>query len=221
MARAVSGVEMRDLKSLADEGKKRLGSGVVAIVGVAGDGKAGIVVGVTDDLTPTIDAVQPRPRRRREARRQGRRRPPRHGAGRRPRRRAGGGRARRRRSGARGGVTAVGAEPSGPWRRLRRRVYELLDPTIETFWDKVVHNGLIALVLLNVIAVVISRFPRSRIASAPRSGPSRSCRSPLSRPSMRFACGRRSSTCRSPGALPGRRGGRGPAPPLRSSTSLR
>jgi alanyl-tRNA synthetase len=57
MARAVSGVEMRDLKSLADEGKKRLGSGVVAIVGVAGDGKAGIVVGVTEDLTPTLDAV--------------------------------------------------------------------------------------------------------------------------------------------------------------------
>jgi len=57
MARAVSGVEMRDLKSLADEGKKRLGSGVVAIVGVADDGKAGIVVGVTDDLTPKIDAV--------------------------------------------------------------------------------------------------------------------------------------------------------------------
>jgi alanyl-tRNA synthetase len=57
MARAVSGVEMRDLKSLADEGKKRIGSGVVAIVGVADDGKAGIVVGVTDDLTATIDAV--------------------------------------------------------------------------------------------------------------------------------------------------------------------
>ena len=57
MARAVSGVEMRDLKSLADEGKRRLGSGVVAIVGVAEDGKAGLVVGVTDDLTPTIDAV--------------------------------------------------------------------------------------------------------------------------------------------------------------------
>jgi alanyl-tRNA synthetase len=57
MARSVSGVEMRDLKSLADEGKKRLGSGVVAIVGVAGDGKAGIVVGVTDDLTQKIDAV--------------------------------------------------------------------------------------------------------------------------------------------------------------------
>jgi alanyl-tRNA synthetase len=57
MARAVSGIEMRDLKSLADEGKKRIGSGVVAIVGVAGDGKAGIVVGVTDDLTAKIDAV--------------------------------------------------------------------------------------------------------------------------------------------------------------------
>jgi alanyl-tRNA synthetase len=57
MAREVSGVEMRDLKSLADEGKKRLGSGVVAIVGVAQDGKAGIVVGVTDDLTTRLDAV--------------------------------------------------------------------------------------------------------------------------------------------------------------------
>lgn len=57
MIRAVSGVEMRDLKSLADEGKKRLGSGVVAIVGVAQDGKAGIVVGVTEDLTAKVDAV--------------------------------------------------------------------------------------------------------------------------------------------------------------------
>lgn len=57
MARAVSGVEMKDLKSLADEGKRRLGSGVVAIVGVADDGKAGIVVGVTEDLTEKLDAV--------------------------------------------------------------------------------------------------------------------------------------------------------------------
>jgi len=57
MSRAVSGIEMRDLKSLADEGKKRLGSGVVAIVGIAEDGKAGIVVGVTEDLTARIDAV--------------------------------------------------------------------------------------------------------------------------------------------------------------------
>ncbi|MBM1170693.1 alanine--tRNA ligase [Microvirga arabica] len=57
MARAVTGVEMKDLKSLADEGKKRLGSGVVAIIGVGDDGKAGIVVGVTDDLTDKVDAV--------------------------------------------------------------------------------------------------------------------------------------------------------------------
>ena len=35
-------------EGLADEGKKRLGSGIVAIIGVAEDGKAGIVVGVTE-----------------------------------------------------------------------------------------------------------------------------------------------------------------------------
>ena len=32
MARAVEGIEIKDLKSLADEGKKQLGSGVVALV---------------------------------------------------------------------------------------------------------------------------------------------------------------------------------------------
>ena len=47
MARAVEGVETKDLKSLVDDGKKQLGSGVVAIVGVTEDGKAGVVVGVT------------------------------------------------------------------------------------------------------------------------------------------------------------------------------
>ena len=50
MARAVTGIDIKDLKSLADEGKKQLGSGVVAIVGITEDGKAGIVVGVTADL---------------------------------------------------------------------------------------------------------------------------------------------------------------------------
>ena len=34
MARAVDGIDIKDLKSLADEGKKQVGSGVVAIVGV-------------------------------------------------------------------------------------------------------------------------------------------------------------------------------------------
>ncbi|WOJ89311.1 alanine--tRNA ligase [Methylocapsa polymorpha] len=57
-SRAVSGIEMKDLKSLADEAKQSVGSGVVAIVGVDADGKAGVVVGVTADLTERFDAVQ-------------------------------------------------------------------------------------------------------------------------------------------------------------------
>jgi alanyl-tRNA synthetase len=57
MARAVTGIDLKDLRSLADEGKKQVGSGVVAIVGTAEDGKAGIVVGVTNDLTGRFSAV--------------------------------------------------------------------------------------------------------------------------------------------------------------------
>jgi alanyl-tRNA synthetase len=57
MARAVEGVEIKDLKGLVDEGKKQLGSGVVAIIGVTDDGKAGVVVGVTSDLTARFSAV--------------------------------------------------------------------------------------------------------------------------------------------------------------------
>jgi alanyl-tRNA synthetase len=57
MARSVTDIDIKDLKSLADEGKKQLGSGVVALVGVTGEGKAGIVVGVTDDLTTRFNAV--------------------------------------------------------------------------------------------------------------------------------------------------------------------
>jgi alanyl-tRNA synthetase len=57
MARSVEGIAMKDLKSLADDGKKQLGSGVVAIVGVTEDGKAGVVVGVTPDLTSRYNAV--------------------------------------------------------------------------------------------------------------------------------------------------------------------
>jgi alanyl-tRNA synthetase len=58
LARAISGVELKDLRSLADEGKKQVGSGVVVIVATADDGKAGIVVGVTDDLTKRFNAVE-------------------------------------------------------------------------------------------------------------------------------------------------------------------
>ena len=57
LARAVQGVETKDLKSLVDDGKKQIGSGVVAIVGVTEDGKAGVVVGVTSDLTSRFSAV--------------------------------------------------------------------------------------------------------------------------------------------------------------------
>jgi len=57
MAKSVSGIEMKDLKSLADAGKKQLGSGVVAIINVGDDGKAGVVVGVTPDLTSRFSAV--------------------------------------------------------------------------------------------------------------------------------------------------------------------
>ena len=57
MARAVQGIDLKDLRSLADEGKKRIGSGVVAIVGVSQEGKAGVVVGVTEDLTARFSAV--------------------------------------------------------------------------------------------------------------------------------------------------------------------
>ena len=57
LGRSVTGVEMKDLKSLADDAKRKIGSGIVAIVGVSEDGKAGIVVGVTRDLTERFDAV--------------------------------------------------------------------------------------------------------------------------------------------------------------------
>jgi alanyl-tRNA synthetase len=57
LARAVSGIDIKDLKGLADEGKKQLGSGVVALVATSEDGKASIVVGVTADLTARFSAV--------------------------------------------------------------------------------------------------------------------------------------------------------------------
>ncbi|MGN6549611.1 MAG: DHHA1 domain-containing protein, partial [Pararhizobium sp.] len=57
LGRVVTGVEPKDLKGLADEGKKSLGSGVVAFVGVAPDGKASVVVAVTGDLNTRISAV--------------------------------------------------------------------------------------------------------------------------------------------------------------------
>ena len=57
LARSVLGLNPKDLRGLIDEGKKQIGSGIVAVVGVTEDGKAGLAVGVTDDLTKTWSAV--------------------------------------------------------------------------------------------------------------------------------------------------------------------
>jgi alanyl-tRNA synthetase len=54
--RALDNVPAKELKSLADDMKKEIGSGVVALVASA-EGKASIVVGVTDDLTKRFNAV--------------------------------------------------------------------------------------------------------------------------------------------------------------------
>ncbi len=54
--RKVEGVAPKDLKGLADDAKAKLGSGVVAFVAAA-DGKISLVVGVTDDLTQRVSAV--------------------------------------------------------------------------------------------------------------------------------------------------------------------
>src|SRR6266851_569251 len=54
--RAVANMPAKELKSLADDMKRDIGSGVVAVVASA-DGKASLVVGVTDDLTARFNAV--------------------------------------------------------------------------------------------------------------------------------------------------------------------
>ncbi len=58
MAKVLKGVSPQDLKPLADDGKKALGSGVVALVAVSDDGKGAVVVGVTQDLAARINAVE-------------------------------------------------------------------------------------------------------------------------------------------------------------------
>ncbi|WP_353857619.1 alanine--tRNA ligase [Azospirillum formosense] len=55
-ARVVEGLPAKDLKPMADELKKQVGSGVVVLI-ASNEGKASIVVGVTDDLTARISAV--------------------------------------------------------------------------------------------------------------------------------------------------------------------
>ena len=54
--RRLDGIPAKELRGMADEAKRSLGSGVVAIASVT-DGKAAIVVGVSDDLTGRCNAV--------------------------------------------------------------------------------------------------------------------------------------------------------------------
>ena len=57
MGRVVEGLQPKDLRGLVDQGKKQIGSGVVVIVGTTEDGKAGIAVGVSQDLVDRVSAV--------------------------------------------------------------------------------------------------------------------------------------------------------------------
>jgi len=58
LGRTVEDIPAKELRGLVDAGKRQIGSGIVVIVGKGEDGKAGIVVGVTDDLTGDYDAVE-------------------------------------------------------------------------------------------------------------------------------------------------------------------
>lgn len=56
LGRKISGVQPKDLRGFVDDFKEKVKSGVVVIV-ADNEGKASIVVGVTDDLTGKINAV--------------------------------------------------------------------------------------------------------------------------------------------------------------------
>jgi alanyl-tRNA synthetase len=57
LGKVVNGVQPKDLKGLVDAAKTSLGSGVAAFVAISEDGKASVVVGVTEDLTSKLSAV--------------------------------------------------------------------------------------------------------------------------------------------------------------------
>ena len=56
IGQVIEGLDPKDLRGIVDENKKRLGSGVSAVIAVA-DGRASIAAGVTDDLTGRFSAV--------------------------------------------------------------------------------------------------------------------------------------------------------------------
>ncbi|MBB4005942.1 alanine--tRNA ligase [Allorhizobium taibaishanense] len=57
IGKQLAGIDAKDLKGMVDEAKTALGSGVVALIAVAEDGKASAVVGVTADLAAKMSAV--------------------------------------------------------------------------------------------------------------------------------------------------------------------
>ncbi len=58
VGRAVAGVAAKDLRGLVDIEKKKLGSGVVALVLTGEDGKGTVAIGVTDDLVQKLSAAE-------------------------------------------------------------------------------------------------------------------------------------------------------------------
>jgi alanyl-tRNA synthetase len=57
-SQTLSDIPARDLKSLVDEAKTKIGTGVVVILSTEPDGKAALVVGVTNNCMDRLDAVE-------------------------------------------------------------------------------------------------------------------------------------------------------------------
>jgi alanyl-tRNA synthetase len=57
MKRILGDMDSKDMKGLVDDGKSKLGSGVVALVSTNAEGRASLYVGVTADLTAKLSAV--------------------------------------------------------------------------------------------------------------------------------------------------------------------
>jgi alanyl-tRNA synthetase len=56
MGQVIEGLDAKELRGLVDGAKKKLGSGIAVMVAV-NEGRAGVAVGVTDDLTSRFSAV--------------------------------------------------------------------------------------------------------------------------------------------------------------------
>jgi alanyl-tRNA synthetase len=58
VGRTIAGVDAKELRGLVDQEKKKLGSGVVALVLTGEDGRGSVAVGVTEDLTGKYSAAE-------------------------------------------------------------------------------------------------------------------------------------------------------------------